>query len=180
MAMTDPASPRQHGFMTTLLRERAVPAEVKTMMEAAASREDFTKAMASAFIDELMKLPKITASGPVTVTTGGSTLWERLRALPKAKYAVEIDGVLTFAEVKEWKGRTYMRKLLGSPGDFSRVKLNTGQIARLVDAIEPNPLAATQRFGDEFTCCSVCLAPLTDEVSRSHRMGPTCRGRFGL
>lgn len=122
-----------------------------------------------------------------------SELDKALSVLPKAKYALlfeDLGNGLTdvpayrndtlFVEVREYKGRIYMRRLHGSVGGFTRSRINTRDTIAIANTIAKNPLEAVQRFGKLHSCCGVCAADLTDETSRALSLGPVCRTRFGL
>lgn len=82
----------------------------------------------------------------------------------------------------KWAGSTFVRRVLGGPGEGERkprtVKLeNMLQRLAAQAIVKYGPEDAANLFGDELRCCIDCGSPLTDEVSRAERRGPTCRGK---
>lgn len=161
-----PATPAQRNFINSLRIQRALAPltrdEDAALDMRAASRE----------IDRLKTLPVVAPVAPAA----RAGLFD---GLPTSKYAVELDGTLVFCEIRTWQGRTYMRRLLGAPGDWNRVKPTYAEQRSLVAAIHAaTAVEAAKRYSFEFTRCCVCEAPLSDEESRRVGMGPVCRNRF--
>lgn len=103
--------------------------------------------------------------------------WAAIRALPAARYAT-LDG----EKVDFWRvevsstGMRFIVRLIGSPGDFRKVRVpKSTQVAVLVE-IAADPATAMMAFAAHFTACGRCCAPLTDEVSRARGLGPDCYG----
>jgi hypothetical protein len=187
--MSVTATDKQRSFISVLLAEREMDTVIREAMTVIVEKPDFAKGDATKIIDQLMSMPKITKpSGAKTL----SPFHPALAGLPLSKYAIpdiEVSPALftalgtnthLFLEVKEWKGTRYVRKLLGAPGSFSRVKMSYGETKAAVELLATNPLRFGKIFADKYTCCACCLAELTDPVSRATGYGPTCRKGVGL
>jgi hypothetical protein len=53
-------------------------------------------------------------------------------------------------------------------------------IKAIVETIEYDPYKYARLFGEHYTCCGSCGAPLTDNKSRELMLGPECRKKFSL
>lgn len=154
----------QRRFINSLRAQRALDALGE------ATFATMTKRDASVEIDRLKALPVVVAqrnAGP-------------LEGIPTSKYAITEDGVMTFWEVKTWQGRTYLRLLVGAPGEFRKVRVGFDRARAVAAAIKVDVLASAQAFARHYTCCAVCGADLSDPVSVDLGLGPICRQRFGL
>lgn len=157
-----PATAAQITYITKLRAEREMPALVI----------ELTKSQASKMIDELKAKPPVKRVDPAKGPLDG---------LPLSKYALGHGETLRFYEIVERRGgRRFMNRLIGAPGDWDRKFVHSSKIAEEAQLIRLDPAAAAKRFAEEFTCCSVCLSPLSDETSRTLGLGPVCRKRFGL
>ena len=188
------ATEKQVSFILKLIGERELlqwSADDPSLSASALplwSRKD-----ASDLIDGLLKMPRkpepmATAAGAETPAVAAQAL---LASIPKGKYAVPSDlldltveqnlsGDLLFIELKEWKDVRYLRKLLGSLGGFTRVKMSPSDNRRVAEVIAANPYKYAKLFGEHHSCCGSCGADLTDEKSRALMLGPECRKKFGL
>lgn len=175
-----PASEAQTTFIAALLEKQDVPDQLSAAIAAAGP---LTKLSASIIISTLLKLPvkprPVVAFVPVAEPV--------LEGLPYSKYAVptlELSGIsdqeLLFVEIKEYRNRVYMRKLVGAPGRFNRLRLAPAVVAEIAAVIAKDPLHYSQLFGKHYQVCGRCAAELTDEISRAHFLGPTCRKAMGL
>ncbi len=195
MAQNTPtATEKQVDFILKLINERELlqwSADDPSLQASALplwSRKD-----ASDLIDGLLKMPK--KPEPMTeisgVETPAVTAQALLNSFPKGKYAVPTDllditleqnlhGDLLFVELKEWKDVRYLRKLLGSLGGFTRVKMSPSDNRRIAEVIAADPYKYAKLFGERYSCCGSCGADLTDEKSRALMLGPECRKKFGL
>ena len=95
------------------------------------------------------------------------------------RYAVELNGELRFYRVDRpdegrWAGFTFVDQLVGSGGDFRRVRPSASERKQVAALIVEDPMGALQRFGQEVGKCSLCGSPLTDETSRTRGIGPDC------
>lgn len=182
MTTTYPASERQQAFIRTLIEERVCDREAVL-----ADLPFYSSKDASAVIGRLLDAPRKESAKPK-----GNPL---LADIPKAKYAIPtaelavvsdlvgleaVKNDLLFLEVKEYKGTVYMRRLLGAPGAFTRVRLSHEAVAALASILKADPYKYTRLFGEHYACCGKCGAELTDEESRRLMLGPVCRQAFGF
>jgi hypothetical protein len=118
-------------------------------------------------------------------------LYEALSKLPKSKYAIPtdelmgdymvqpVDNDLVFVEIREFKKTTYLRRLIGSYGGFSRIKPAPEDTLAFVRVLLGDPYKYAKLFAVHYACCAKCGAELTDETSRELGLGPVCRQAFG-
>lgn len=175
MTLTLPlATDRQVAFIKSLEDERnwigAFDGEAYETVMNVLSGKQISKREASVAISALLAAPRKPRPG------AGVDLTD----LPLSKYALEGEnGWLVFVEIVERRGgRRYMNRLIGAPGDWNRGRLPLSVIKGYAATIAEDPAQAALRFAEEFTCCAVCLAPLSDEESRRLGLGPICRRRF--
>jgi len=168
------ATERQMAFIRNLVAERDVaPVEFAGM----------TVREASATIEQLLATPK-----KASVVRFSDVL----TSLPKSKYALpyqlvapvftdsSFDNDYLFVEVREHRGTTYMRKLQGSLGDFVRTRFSRDEEQSLYNILSSNPVEYITKFGEVFSCCGKCSAPLTTERSRELLLGPDCARMLGV
>jgi len=172
------ATEAQRSFITKLLTEREVPTALRETITAGLG--NMPRLTASTTITHLLTLPK-----PVVVKF--SEVSALLETIPKSKYAIprlEVPGdfrhELLFVEVKQYRGTTFMRRLSGAPGYFSRIRIDSKLVVELAKQIATDPLRYTQMFAKHYSVCGCCAAELTDDVSRALGLGPVCRKRFNL
>lgn len=185
------ASDRSIAFLTDLVADR----EVQTGKTAAESQMALAKWLAtprsqkevSALIDKALKAPK--RLKPVTVRSSFVNIPD---AVPNSKFAISTDAVVglpegwrrqkyLFFEVKKLRGRRVIRRLVGAPGDFSRMLVPARAAEMLLEAVS-NPEFAVKSatlFGEIHDVCGVCAAPLTDDLSLERKIGPVCFARMG-
>lgn len=184
---TNPASEKQISFVCDLLATRECDAALYDQLVTAIHEETLDKRQASAAIDALVNAPrKKKADGSM------SPMQELLSTIPKSKYAVPTEeliasdfedsfsGDLVFLELKEFNGTLYVRSLHGAPGGFTRARIAADATKYLVKLIATDPYKYVKLFGDHYTCCGSCGAPLTDARSRELMLGPECRKKFGF
>lgn len=177
------ATAKQLSFINTLVSERQVPATISV------STTGLTTSGASELITVLLKAPR--KPRPIVGADKGADAL--LASIPKSKYALPFKDLadflvgtktygndLLFLELKEFKGRRYLRRLHGSVGAFTRTRIAPADLLPILRAIEKGPLEAAQRFGEHYSCCGSCGAPLTDARSRELLLGPECRKHFGI
>ena len=185
-----PATEKQQNFASALIAERVPLHEQQVWRNIAdgCNKEDMSKV-----ITALKARPR--PQPPSTPTAPRESTIDPL--IPGSHYALPHPdtGVLGFFEVKrpktgQWAGRTFASRLVGSPGDYLRYRLDTRQqatLSRLLmadtvttdDGRELNgPEAGAYRYAKEHRVCAVCHAPLTDPVSRARGLGPVCAVRF--
>lgn len=188
-----PASTAQMNFINDLLDGREMPASVLEGFKTMVSSPSFDKRQASMVIDTLKVMPRKAApSASASGSAPKAALVEALASIPNSKYAVPVEhvdivlkdvnltGDLLFVEVREYMGTRYMRRLTGSLGGFTRSKLTTEDTLALAKIIASDAYGYTKLFGQHYSCCGKCGAELTDPVSRSLLLGPTCRQAFGV
>lgn len=181
--MLDLMTERQKAFIESLVEERDVSADILETVR----NSELTKRAASAIIDELLKAPKL---GPVFRST--DSVRGRLEELPHSKYAIPmneiapvlsdkaIHGEYLFVEIRQYQGHTYLRRLAGSPGDFTRYRMSREDTLAVCNVLKNNTLEYIKTFGRVYTCCGKCGAPLTDDVSRARMLGPDCARMLGV
>jgi hypothetical protein len=179
-------SEKQVSFISSLLDERELEAEARDGFRAALATMD--RKAASNLIDVLLKLPKAATKVP---GSAGSKLQEALSSAPKSKYAIpndELDislestkltGDHLFIEIREYMGNLYMRRLHGSVGGFTRIRVANADAITIVNHIAQDPYKYAREFGKIYSCCGSCGAELTDPTSRELQLGPECRKKFG-
>lgn len=173
------ASIKQIDFINSLLSSRDI-----VEVEAAMIKDHLygmTSAQASQIINRLLSLPKIAQKRQ-----------NILEKIPTGKYAIPADeinllldettinGDLLFVEIRTYQKTTYMRKLVGSIGAFTRIRMSHVEVERLAQIIEKDPYKYTKLFGEHYTCCGRCGAPLTDPESRRLFLGPECRKHYSV
>lgn len=181
-----PASEKQISFVTDLLAKREVDAGTLERITDAIADGAYDKVTASRDIDALL-------SAPSRKVAGKSPMQTLLASVPKSKYAVPVTELagndaeddfkgtdIVFLEIKEFMSTLYARRLHGAPGHFSRSQMTAAQVKALVELISSDPYKYTKLFGDHYTCCGSCGAPLTDARSRELMLGPECRKKFGF
>lgn len=134
-----------------------------------------TRATASKLIDMLL------ACRPIRPTSAADDALAAVKnvgvkfALPKK------DGSgITFFEIVERKnGRRFVNMLVGHPGSWLRQNISVAMQQAAARAFHADEKAAMNLYADEFTVCSKCDSPLSDERSRAARLGPVCAGNLG-
>lgn len=195
-----PASEKQLKYLDDLIETREVPESMKVEYLAQRSTLDIKKA--SSLIGEFLKMPKIVLQPTLPspdfaelVKTQKPNLYGELlgalRAIPNSKYAIPVSelmtdllkepvhGDLVFLEVREYMNKTYMKKLYGSVGAFTRVRPAIEDALVFTGIITKDPYKYAKLFGEHYKCCGKCGAELTDPKSRELMLGPDCRKAFG-
>lgn len=194
MTKAPAASERQLTFLKDLLSTRDITSASKEM--GLASLVTISKVEASILIGSLLHTPKKPVIPmlplhdlPTAVT--GQEVQQALACIPMSFYAIDnkeinismahlrLTGDLTFLRVRKCMGQTYMRRLTGSVGGFTRHKLSNQDVVTLTKVITQNPEKYSTLFAENFHVCGVCAAELTDPISRSINYGPTCRRIYG-
>lgn len=153
--------------------------------------------LASRAIDVLLKtaiVPTTTANtGTNTITappalspkdTAQSALDDIPGAAKGIKYAVRNTDTSSpnewvFYEVKEWKGRKYLNRLQGAPGDWRRQFVKYDHYAGIAQRIrDAGPQNAAFRFSEIYTVCACCGSPLSAGKSIVEGFGPVCIKKF--
>lgn len=183
------ATERQVAFITTLAGERVVPEGLAETLKRGA--QFLTRSGASQVIETLLAQPRATR-----VAFGDSPeraeARELLEALPKSKYAIpafhlegaltdyRLEGDLLFVEIREYRNVRYLRRLTGAPGDFVRSRLSVRDALAVLRVLEGGAREYIRKFGEHYTCCGKCGAPLTDPESRARFLGPDCARQLGM
>ena len=76
--------------------------------------------------------------------------------------------------------KTYIKKLYGSVGAFTRVRPAVEDALVFTRIIKADPYKYTKLFAEHYQCCGKCGAELTDPKSRELMLGPECRKAFIL
>lgn len=176
------ATEKQINYVQGLARYRELPADhgnTELVMAMLSGKGDVVKTgEASGVIDWLKTLPQIGNPAP-------ASMQDLILTVPCSSYALELDGKLRFFRVKEWTPKPgnkirYLRELHGAPGHFNTSKLIPSAAREVLELLAGDPTTHAKCFADHYTCCSVCMSELTDEVSRSYGIGPVCRAKFGI
>ena len=174
---------KQQDFILSLLDGREVHEDF--IIELNSAWDSLTVGNASSIIDTLKKMPFKKKS--VAFSTPSA-----LAELPKSFYAVSsisanmvlkdevIENDYVFVVVAEYMGTRYMRKVLGSVGGFTRVKMSPRDVRAMADLLSTEPMMFIQKFGELHEVCGKCGADLTDEKSRAFGFGPDCRKELGI
>jgi hypothetical protein len=186
------ATEKQISFLDDLLNSRVVPGEIAAEYIALRNTIELKKAsdLISMFLQfprgEGVKTPEQLAD-PVY-----AELMEALASIPLSKYAIPVSelmtdflkdpvhGDLVFLEVKEYMGKLFIKKLFGSVGSFTRVRIKNEDALAFVRVIKKDPYKYARKFAEHYQCCGKCGAELTDPRSRELMMGPYCRTAFGF
>jgi hypothetical protein len=163
-----PASDKQLVFIAKLVDERLAGDERDAAL-AKLDIRDFTggrEGTASAFIDQLMAMPKL--------RTARTARTANLPEVPKGRYAIDnSEGVLTFYHVGERQGEIVIDVKAGPalhPVPFTEA----GYTTILQGILDAGVKDAMVRYGKELGCCGKCGRDLTDEHSRAAGIGPIC------
>lgn len=119
-----------------------------------------------------------------STATQAPALKGRFSKYPASKYAINTQSGLVFFEVKAWKKSktetiVYLRRLIGHPGSWLKVKFNTQQEQWIFEQLEAQtPAALAKLFAVEFTTCAKCGSPLSDALSIERGLGPVCYEAF--
>ena len=198
MTLTAPAAPalateRQVAFLRDLLGTRVAPEWVATTILRTPALDTLARAEASRLIDALLPAPRksVEAYTPAA-SPARAGLAEALSAIPKSKYAVPaghlagalqdytLTNDLLFVEVREYRGTLFMRRLSGAPGAFSRARFTARDTLAVARVLAQRPVEYITQFGQHYTCCGRCAAPLTDSASRARFLGPDCARQLGV
>ncbi len=196
-----PASEKQIKFLDDLVNNREVPREMVSAYLAEKETLDIKKA--SSLIGLFLGYPKMVVQ-PTLPSPAFAELVKKaepnlygeligaLQGIPKSKYAIpvselmtdllkdKVHGDLVFVEVKEYMKKTYIKKLYGSVGAFTRVRPAVEDALVFVRIITTDPYKYTKLFAEHYQCCGKCGAELTDPKSRELMLGPECRKAFIL
>ena len=109
----------------------------------------------------------------------------KAKAFPPSKYAINTQSGLVFFEVSSWKRKAegvevrYLKRLVGHPGTWLKVKFNPKQEAWILGQLEAQgPKALAKLYALEHKCCAKCGSPLSDPLSLERGIGPDCWKSF--
>lgn len=117
--------------------------------------------------------------------------------IPAGRYATDTNGKVDFWQVRigkgKWDGYRFVTRLVGHPSDWAKYRVPTSVAKQVlntlatgsyldthggVDTLLSGPQAAAVRFSRTFTCCAMCLSPLSDPDSIARGLGPDCAKKF--
>lgn len=166
-----PASDKQIAYVVGLQKQRVLP---DTWL---AYDDDTLRKLerdeVSGLITALKEFPVVSRVAGYAVTT-----W----TMPAGRYALLEGDEVGFYKVDRpdkgrWIGYVFIKRLVGSPGDYREVPINANARYTLLDAIDADSKGAMERFGRETMTCGRCGSPLTDPKSRAVGIGPICAGK---
>jgi len=170
------ASDRQLDYIADLMANRDFTAETRPKylgrvaeLADANVRAQLSRQAASAFIEYLLSLPKITRTALSAAP------------VPVGRYAVEVGDTLAFVQVDRpeegrWAGYTFVTRQIAD--EFVRVSRQQATV--ILNAIAAaGPAEASKRYGREIGECGVCHRTLTSEDSRAAGIGPVCAAKSG-
>lgn len=105
-------------------------------------------------------------------------------SMPPGRYALMGEDEWWFYQVDKpttgrWAGYTFIKRLIGAPGDYRKVDMPQGERNRVLGIIERDPRKASLDYGKQAGVCGVCSSPLTNPESLKAGIGPICRGKVG-
>jgi hypothetical protein len=169
---TKPATTKQTDFIRTLLAERAGNEAAEAVRDALNARraQGISAAVAS---DAITRLLAIKVPRRATAPEGEGP------EVPAGHYATASrtgSQDLDFWRVDRptegrWAGRTFVKRVIGGHED---TPVRGAEAVAALEAIAADPEAGP-RYGQTIGRCCRCNRTLTDEISRSLGIGPTCR-----
>lgn len=78
-----------------------------------------------------------------------------------------------------WRGYTFLKRLIGSPGEYRKEPIRGMPAARILQQIQADPEKAALDYGQQSGVCGVCSSPLTNEDSLKRGIGPVCANKTG-
>lgn len=166
-----PPSEAQIGYVAVLQGERNLPDDYKV-------KEPY----------ELMGMERDAVSGLIQLLKSfsrkeGST--GKAYTMPEGRYALQDnDGVWSFFQVDKpttgrWAGYTFIKRLIGAPGQYRKEPLQATVRYTILDRIEADPKQAMTDYGLHSGVCGMCSSPLSDPDSLARGLGPICAGKSG-
>lgn len=219
MTATPEITGPQRKFLDSLVKERdwsladVLTVRVAKIVSRSTAGEPLVafvgKKDASHAIDTLLKkCPKIVVAPAIATASPSEKLsWADVKTKAIAlldtvpasykgiKYAIpntdpKSQSAFVFYEVKEYKGKRYLNRLQGAPGDWHRSFVKYADYAGIVERIITaayvtiegesltGPMAAAARFSDMYTVCACCSAKLSNGKSIAAKFGPVCIKKF--
>jgi hypothetical protein len=196
-----PATPPQVRFIRGLYEERRVPPGGETPREAELLERGFdilgwasdeydaehdkfvSKAEASDVITMLKGYP--VQESPKT-RKGSVAPQGNQDEVPAGRYALQgEDGVVRFYQVDKptdgrWVGYTFVKILIGSPGDWRKERLNRSLQPAILSAIAADVAGSLRLYGQKTEQCGACNSPLSTTRSRAAGYGQKCADTHGL
>ena len=163
------ASEKQLTFLTKLLGEKDVPADVAARMQATVNSGELTSAKASEGITWLLARPSKAATVRVQVTAP---------AAPKATITdgfYELDGTAYKVQLNQAGTSLYGKKLV--EGRWEYVPGVVGVLTR--GNAQPLSEELAAKLGHLYGSCVICNRRLTDEESIAKGIGPICASKQG-
>jgi hypothetical protein len=171
-----PASDKQIAYVLGLQAERNLPDWWPTRTEA-----DLRSMERDAVSDDINQLKTFTKKANAKDVT--------VPDVPPGRYALFMDTSATmgpvwkFFEVQDgkgrWKGYKFIKRLIGSPGDYQKADMGRVERDRILKEIERDPKKAMLDYGQHSGVCGACSSPLTDPESLRLGIGPKCRAKRG-
>lgn len=166
-----PASEAQINYVLGLQDERLLPEDykVKTTYDLQVMERDEVSG-----IINLLKTFRRKESGTA----------RKQWTMPAGRYALrDDDGEWWFFEVtkgkERWKGYTFIKRLVGAPGDYRKVEVPRILRDSMLRRIEADPEQAMTDYGLRSGVCGKCHSPLTNPESLARGIGPICLGKLG-
>lgn len=78
-----------------------------------------------------------------------------------------------------WKDYTFIKRLIGAPGDYREVKMSQAERDKWLEKIEADPRTAMADYGKQTQVCGRCHSPLTHKRSRAAGYGEKCASVLG-
>lgn len=166
-----PPSEKQVKYVLGLQEQRMLPAWWKTYDA-----------------DTLARLDRDEVSGLINQLKGFQfKVDSEHREVPAGRYALlgqtSLGPTWRFYEVQDgknrWKGYKFIKRLVGSPGDYQKSPVGREERAAIMKLIEADPQKAAIDYGHQSGCCSMCGSPLTNPESLAAGIGPVCAGKRG-
>jgi hypothetical protein len=191
-----PMSQRQKDYLTDLIRQRSDHPEVAKVREDlnACLRDHvlITREFASNMIDVIKKFP-LNPPPPTAAIAKIADHEESEQILaafsnekPKwaGKFALGEEPDLKFYKVDrptkgKWAGWTFVKRLIGAPGEWREDRLPKGVQADILELIAADPAGAQAKYGHHFQECGRCASPLSHPCSRAAGYGAICAGHEG-
>lgn len=186
-AMPEP-SDAQVSYVLGLQESRELPEEADVLTETQLRKMD--RAEVSRKIQELKLLPFKPPTGhgkaSVEVPSGRFALYVELEDEASRSVASGTDplGAWQFYKVDRpekgrWAGYTFVKRLIGAPGDYREVPMQKNERSRVLTLIAKDPRQAAVDFGKQTNHCGRCMSPLTHKRSRAAGYGQKCASVMG-
>lgn len=183
----DMASHKQVRYAMDLLREKEWPDELSKSDIRNMERRQATKLINSLLAAptksrDQSPIPEVPAGRYALYTPGEDPVAysyvDRQDLVPMKK------GHWVFYQVDrpeegKWAGRTFVKQLIGAPGEYRKEPVRGMRAARILTAIAADPEKASLDYGQQSGVCGVCHSPLTNEDSLARGIGPVCASKTG-